>query len=133
MKKSFLGAGFAFSSDIYGKKELVSSIFPFPLGQSYAKLYSRHIPLESKNPERSRAFLLEYLQLNDQDLLMISHQLGMESPLLNLDTSSNQTLKDFILIDQALSSFSPQRLSLLKKVLEKKMKPDLYLENASVY
>ena len=127
IERGFLVVGFSFRSQIAHNPDLRSK-----LEKDYFIPYFFAIPAQSRNPEWARMLLLYYLQLEDEKLTTLSQNLGLISPFVHLNTSEN-SVENFTLWDEKAYRPNSKKAKLLKKIIEKKLKPDLYFDQAFVY
>lgn len=132
IERGFLAVGFSFRSQIAHNPDLISDFFPSKLEKHYFKPYFFAIPAQSPNPDWARMLLLYYLQLEDEKLTTLSQNLGLISPFVHLNTSENG-VENFMLWDEKAYHPNSKKAKLLKKIIEKKLKPDLYFDQAFVY
>lgn len=134
MEKGFIFVGFGFRSQIGENPDLNSDFFPSKLGKTYARLIARSIPSNSTKPERARTLLLAYLQLDEKQLTQISNENKLIPALVELNKDNSAlNLSNLELLSMNSQILSKKQLLLLKKISEKKIKPDLYFERVSVY
>lgn len=133
MQKWFISDGFSFQSMIKWNPDLDSDFFPSSLEKSYAKLISRSIPAQSSNLNWARALLLDYLQLDDAYLQELVSEHGLISPIWEHHPSNSLYQLRNLEILEPQPLFSHKQWLLLQKIIEKKLKPDLYFDPAFIY
>ena len=134
IEKGYLAVGFAFRSQIAKNADLVSDFFPSSLENHYFRAFFFSIPPQAPNPDWARIFILYYLQLNDQQLQLLIKDTSLMSPFAHLLDSEDQSMmKNFQFFEEINYRPGPQKSKLLKKIVEKKIKPDLYFDSAFVY
>ena len=134
IEKGYLAVGFAFRSQIVQNADLVSDFFPSSLENHYFRAFFFSISPQAPNPDWARIFILYYLQLNDQQLQLLINDTNLMSPFAHLFGSEDQNImKNFHLFDQEKNPLNLQKSQLLQKIVEKKLKPDLYFDQAFIY
>lgn len=134
IEKGFLAVGFAFRSQIAKNPDLVSDFFPSSLENHYFRGFFFSIPSKSSHPDWARMFILYYLQLQDQQLKSLIKDSNLINPFIHLLDSEDQgMMKNFQFFEEINYRPGPQKSKLLKKIVEKKIKPDLYFDQAFVY
>ena len=134
IEKGFLAVGFAFRSQIAKNPDLVSDFFPSSLENHYFRGFFFSIPSKSSHPDWARMFVLYYLQLQDQQLKSLIKDSNLINPFIHLLDSEDQSMmKNFQFFEEINYRPGPQKSKLLKKIVEKKIKPDLYFDSAFIY
>lgn len=134
IEKGYLAVGFAFRSQIVKNADLISDFFPSSLENHYFRAFFFSIPPQAPNPDWARMFILYYLQLNDQQLQLLIKDTSLMSPFADLlDSEDQNIMKNFHLFDEEKNPLNLQKSQLLQKIVEKKLKPDLYFDQAFVY
>lgn len=132
IERGLLAVGFAFRSQIAQNPDLISDFFPSGLENRYFKTYFFAIPSDSPHPDWARMILLAYLQLENPKLKELADTSSLSSPFIEL-FQEQETSFTSQFIDQLNYHPSAKKSQLLKRIIEKKLKPDLYFDQAFVY